>query len=85
MLRVVIALAVLAFTIFSVVDVIQMPEDRIKHLPKLAWVVLVLLFTPAGGMAWWIIGRTDTPTLPMPRQRPRPQGPDDDPEFLRGL
>lgn len=85
MLRVVAGLAVLAFTIFTVVDCIQTSEDRVKHLPKLVWVAIILLFPLAGGAAWWIIGRTERPALPEPRRRPRPQGPDDDPDFLRGL
>lgn len=57
MLRVLLTLALLGFTVYAVVDCIQTEEDRVRNLPKLAWVVLVLLFTPAGGIAWFIAGR----------------------------
>ncbi|MCO5308779.1 MAG: PLDc N-terminal domain-containing protein [Austwickia sp.] len=46
MLRVIVPLALLAFTVYAVVDCIQTEDDRVRNLPKLAWVVIVLLFTP---------------------------------------
>lgn len=88
-LRVVLALAVFAFTVYSVVDCAQTDEERVRNLPKLAWVVLILLFTPIGGIAWFLAGRPQ-PLLPPPGARGRtgregPRGPDDDPDFLRSL
>lgn len=92
MLRVVLTLAVLAFTVYAVVDCAQTEDDRVRSLPKIAWVVLILLFTPAGGIAWFFAGRPKGPdgsSLPWRdagRGRPSaPRGPDDDPEFLKGL
>ena len=61
MLRVLLTLAMLAFTVYAVVDCIQTEEDRVRNLPKIAWVVLVLLFTPIGGIAWFIAGRPQRP------------------------
>lgn len=104
MLRVLLALAVLAFTVYTVVDCIQTEDERVRNLPKIAWVVLILLFTPAGGIAWLFAGRpADSqgggpfgrlPFGPQDRLGPsggpqrgprRPLGPDDDPDFLKGL
>ncbi|MEP7160151.1 MAG: PLD nuclease N-terminal domain-containing protein [Dermatophilaceae bacterium] len=101
MLRVVVALAVLAFTVYTVVDCIQTKDERVRNLPKLVWVVLILLFTPAGGIAWLFAGRPlereggpfgRLPFGPQDKLAPRgrssygpPMGPDDDPEFLKGL
>ncbi|MBO3184708.1 AMP-binding protein, partial [Dermatophilus congolensis] len=51
----------------------------IRALPKPIWALGICLFPIVGGTAWWLAGRP---------QRPRPQrpiGPDDDPDFLRGL
>jgi hypothetical protein len=64
-LRVLLTLALLGFTVYAVVDCIQTEDERVRNLPKLAWVALVLLFTPAGGIAWFIAGRpTDAGGLP---------------------
>lgn len=91
MLRVIAAVALLAFTVYCVVDVVQTEEDRVRGLPKLMWVFLALLFPLAGGIAWLIAGRPSSilEQLLGPRQqRPGtrgPLGPDDDPDFLKDL
>ncbi|MBW3084767.1 hypothetical protein KEM60_00956 [Austwickia sp. TVS 96-490-7B] len=95
MLRVLVGLGVLAFTVYAVVDCVQTSEERVRGLPKLAWVMIVLLFPPAGGLAWLIAGRPAGPSgssLPWANRQGGPQdrqsgpkGPDDDPEFLKGL
>ncbi|QQS01412.1 MAG: PLDc_N domain-containing protein [Austwickia sp.] len=86
MLRVLLTLALLGFTVYAVVDCIQTEDERVRNLPKLAWVALVLLFTPAGGIAWFIAGRpTDAGGFPRigpgvgpfgggPQDRPRGPG-----------
>jgi hypothetical protein len=43
--------------IFCVVDVIMTPEQLCRNLPKLAWVLIVLLFFDLGAFAWLIAGR----------------------------
>lgn len=91
MLRVIAAVALLAFTIYCIVDAIQSEDHEVRGLPKMLWVVLVLLFPVVGGIAWMIAGRPrgildiifgDGGQRPGPRG---PLGPDDDPDFLRGL
>jgi len=83
MLRVLVPLALLAVTIYAVVDCVQTDESQLRNLPKLVWVLLILLSSPIGAIAWFVAGRPrTTPGRPSPR---RPLGPDDDPDFLRNL
>ena len=87
MAKVLLVLVPLALTIYSVIDAIQTEDTRVLYLPKLIWILLILLFTPIGAVAWLVTGRqrgprsgsrgTSYPTAP--------RGPDDDPDFLRGL
>lgn len=85
--RVVLVLVTLAITIYSVIDAIQTDEERVQYLPKLIWIVLILLFTPIGGIAWLVTGRQRGPQSgrPGPNYPAAPRGPDDDPDFLRNL
>lgn len=91
MLRVIAAVAVLAFTIYCVVDAVQTDDDRVRGLPKPLWLLMILLFPMVGGTAWLVAGRPTgiLQALLGPRRGggpPRgPLGPDDDPDFLRGL
>jgi hypothetical protein len=48
-----------ALWVFCLVDVIGAPEHRIRHLPKIAWLLLVLLFPLVGSIAWLAVGRPD--------------------------
>lgn len=89
--RVIAAVALLAFTIYCVVDAVQTEDSDVRGLPKPLWLVMILLFPMVGGVAWLIAGRRTSilETLLGPRRRggpPRgPLGPDDDPDFLKGL
>lgn len=86
MARVVLAIAVLAFTVYCVVDAVQTEEDKVRGLPKALWVIITLLVPVAGGLSWLIAGRPRGILQPPERPRPRgPRGPDDDPDFLRGI
>lgn len=90
MLRVILAVALLAFTVYCVVDAVQSENDEVRGLPKVMWVIVVLLFPVAGGIAWLIAGRPRSvleAILGQGRQGPPggPLGPDDDPDFLKDL
>lgn len=81
-LLVVIPLVLLVYAFF---DLYATPRQNVLHLPKWAWYLMVLL-PVAGPLLWLFLGSTK-------QQRPpdtRPHhggavGPDDDPDFLRGL
>ncbi len=85
---------------YCVLNIVTTPEDRMRNLPKLGWLVLVVVLPLVGGVAWLVGGR------PLTSQRPgglpykgnrgqfpeydRPgraaaQNPDDDDAFLRAL
>lgn len=80
---------VAALALISVLSVED--KDRIRALPRSAWVLLILLAPLLGSIAYFALGRP----LPTGRRtgwplagtaRPtRPRAPDDDPEFLRSL
>lgn len=87
--------------IFCVLDAITTPENRVRNLPKLAWVFIVVLFLDLGALLWLLLGRPwNAPVTrtawsgrarrwdPSDAARPVrrvPGNPDDDPEFLATL
>ena len=88
----------LALLVFALIDCLSADEGGIRALPRIAWVFIILLFSPIGAIAWFVAGRPPR-AIRMSNgemwrpgngfsedSRPRrPSAPDDDPEFLRGL
>ena len=84
-------LGVVAFAVwvFCVIDVITTPRDQVRTLPKMVWLLVVVLFAAIGAVVWLFLGR------PWGRQgvlvgagRPRAAratSPDDDEDFLASL
>ena len=88
MVKVLLFLIPFALTIYSVIDAIQTKNTQVRHLPKVVWILLILLSAPTGvgAIAWLVTGRKHRPqTGPGPRYPRAPRGPDDDPDFLRTL
>lgn len=76
--------------VYAIFDLIATPREQVKLLPKPVW--FVVLFVPfAGALLWIFVGHAKQ--APPPRSRgtggwtppPGPRGPDDDPDYLRGL
>ena len=87
-MRVLLWLAGLALTIYAAIDCVQTADEKVKHLPKIAWIVLIVLIPWIGPIAWLIVGRARSfPSGPWNPKRPitGPRGPEDDPDFLRNL
>ncbi|MBO3745724.1 PLDc_N domain-containing protein [Streptosporangiaceae bacterium NEAU-GS5] len=95
---VILGLALLAFWLYCLFDVITTPEESVRNLPKILWLIIVIVLPDIGGIAWFLLGRPRTMTIdqvgdqivhPSQLGRPSPggapRGPDDDPEFLRSL
>lgn len=83
MLRVLPILLGLGLAVYALIDCVRTPDDEVKGLPKPLWVVLIVLVTFVGPIAWLLAGRERRGRGPV---RPsRPVAPDDDPEFLRRL
>jgi hypothetical protein len=92
MIRLLPWLLTLAVTVYAVVDCIQTDDAQVRGLPKLLWLLLILLFPIVGSISWFIAGRPQSgaagrgPGGRGPTHRPPPpRGPDDDPDFLRRL
>lgn len=88
----------LALLVIALIGCLSAEESEIRALPRIAWVFIILLFSPIGAIAWFVAGRPARPvrlsngTTWRPgsgfpeRERPQaPRAPDDDPEFLRSL
>ncbi|MFB9376320.1 PLD nuclease N-terminal domain-containing protein [Kineococcus gynurae] len=57
MIRILPALLELALLVFCLIDCIQTDKDRVRNLPKVAWIVLIILLPLVGGIAWLVAGR----------------------------
>ena len=84
MTRVLPVLIGLGLAIYALVDCIQTDESKVRALPKLAWIVTIVLVIFIGPIAWLLVGK-ERSQPGRGRQRRGPLGPDDDPEFLRDL
>lgn len=90
-------LFLLGLWLFCIFDVITTPVHAVKHLPKLVWLLIVLILPDIGSVIWLIAGRdrsmltTGRPkaqTAPAKYDRPgraAVASPDDDEAFLRQL
>lgn len=96
MAGVLIGLAIVAFWLYTLFDVITTPEEEARNVPKALWVIVILLAPVVGGVFWLLFGRpsaeqydarTGKPgaSKPVPGPAVPPRGPDDDPDFLRDL
>jgi hypothetical protein len=83
--------------LFCLIDVITTDESQMRNLPKVAWLLIVLLLFDIGCLVWLIAGRNWQNSARPARgaggafpeyDRPGrhiPQNPDDDAEFLAGV
>ncbi|MEW2525469.1 PLD nuclease N-terminal domain-containing protein [Streptomyces sp. NPDC047071] len=87
MLRYLPFLLVLAVWIYAFIDVLNTPEKEVRHLPKVVWVIIVLLFGEVllGPIAWFVTGKKRHPAAGGPRRSGGWVAPDDNPEFLKNL
>jgi hypothetical protein len=64
MLRLLPMLLVLAFALLALIDCLARDESEIRGLPKVLWVLVILLFPLLGSAAWFIAGRPRGAALP---------------------
>ena len=82
-----IVIVIIVLLVYAFFDLLATPADRTRFLPKWLWFALVLI-PVVGPVLWMLFGqRRDRPKPPPPPGygRPPAKGPDDDPDFLRGL
>src|SRR5712672_1245799 len=86
----------LLLLILALISCLSAEEGEVRALPRIVWVIVILLFPLAGSIVYFVVGRplTTTPRPDVWRQGggfpevARPQrsvAPDDDPEFLHRL
>lgn len=88
-------LLLIGLEIFALIDCIQTSEDEARHLPKLAWIILIVIAPLVGAIAWLFAGRPRAAAAEGAQpsrsssqaagRSSRPLGPDDDPDFLEQL
>lgn len=49
------AALVLGFALYCIVDIVR--SDAVRHLPKWLWIVVCVLWTPFGGIAYFYLGK----------------------------
>ncbi|MBR8741346.1 PLD nuclease N-terminal domain-containing protein [Nocardiopsis sp. MG754419] len=96
-LALLLALMSLAFWVYALFDVVGSDTERVRLLPKPAWVVIVLFLPKIGAAAWFLLGRPPRdpalaggptgPPPPFPEYehpgRARASSPEEDEAFLR--
>ncbi|OAH09265.1 PLD nuclease N-terminal domain-containing protein [Streptomyces jeddahensis] len=97
MLRYLPFLLVLALWIYAFIDCLNTPEEEVRRLPKVVWVIIILLFGEVliGPIAWLVAGKPrkapaggSTPTASSTgyrNHRTEWVAPDDNPEFLKSI
>jgi hypothetical protein len=86
----------LVLLVYCVLNIATTPEHEVRNLPRMVWLLLVVVLPLAGGIAWLAAGRPLGPPQPRPRARAVPSAydrpgrataasPDDDVAFLEGL
>ncbi|MDQ0582702.1 PLD nuclease N-terminal domain-containing protein [Streptomyces rishiriensis] len=94
MLRYLPFLLVLALWIYAFIDCLNTPEEEVRGLPKVIWVIIILLFGEVlvGPIAWLVAGRARRAPVGGGTSAESPRGrraewvaPDDNPEFLKSL
>jgi hypothetical protein len=86
MARGIIAILSIALTVFALSDCVQTEDDKVRGLPKWAWIVLIVLLPWVGPITWLFAGKERSLGSGggQPRRR-GPLAPDEDPDFLRRL
>jgi hypothetical protein len=46
----------LLVTVCALADLITRPDDRVKHLPKVVWILLIVFLPLIGSIVWFCVG-----------------------------
>ena len=67
----VVFLVLLAFWLYALYDAITTNDVLVRNLPKLAWVIIIILLFEIGAAAWFFLGRPSKASLSKPGERYR--------------
>ncbi|RGC69856.1 hypothetical protein C5N14_05465 [Micromonospora sp. MW-13] len=92
-LYVLLFLVQIVLAVCALISCLSAEEGQVRGLPRIAWVLVILIFPLVGSIAWFVAGREPAAGRPRaagplgrpPAERRRPVAPDDDPEFLSSL
>ena len=51
------SLLVIALMVGALIDIITREDSQVKYLPKMVWIILVILLPLIGGVLWFALGR----------------------------
>ena len=57
MFQIVLSVVTLALMIFALIDVITNENWQIQHLPKIIWILLIVILPLIGSVIWLIVGK----------------------------
>lgn len=69
--------AVIALTVYALVDLFVTQANRVRSFPKPVWIALIVVLPLVGPLLWLFVGKTKRPTT-----QTGPMFPDDDQGFL---
>ena len=86
MVRLFVFLAAVQLVLLVLALISCLSAARVRSMPRLVWVLVILLVPLLGPAAYFLLGRPVAPRSEggqIRRPAPRPSSPDDDPDFLR--
>lgn len=60
-MSVIVSVLLVVFMFGALADIITIDATRMKHLPKIMWVILVILLPLVGSILWFTVGRQYVP------------------------
>lgn len=74
--------AVIAFTIYALVDLFMTQNPRVRAFPKPVWIAVVVVLPVLGPLLWLFVGKSSGKPG---KKKNTGRAPDDDPNFLGSL
>ena len=83
-------------TVLALISVLSADDGDVRALPRIVWLIVILLFPLVGSIVYFVAGRPLTVRsaastwragggFPEATRPPRAPAPDDDPQFLRDI
>ncbi|MDQ0642288.1 PLDc N-terminal domain-containing protein [Microbacterium murale] len=74
-----VSLLIIALMIIALIDIIKRDDSQVKYLPKMVWIIIVILLPLIGSALWFALGREygeggiSMPRMPRRAAPPRSQ------------